>query len=115
LGYVNEIGWVEMTSFRHAVQRWLGRLGENEDRSAEYSYQIYWIKVVREWDNERIEAILGSIDELIALPGFDPNRYKRVYHISGVDDSDHAGASLVALQKVLKTLQKIDNSRGDQE
>jgi hypothetical protein len=48
--------------------------------------------------------MLQAVQEARAKPGFEPNPYARRHAVEGLDESCHAGASLVALQDVLTTL-----------
>jgi predicted PurR-regulated permease PerM len=68
----------------------------------EYSYTIYWTKHVRAWDPERREAVGAALAEVLAQPGFEDNAYERRYTVAKLDEQAHAGASLLALKKVLE-------------
>ena len=67
----------------------------------EYSYSVYWVKQVRQWDAARRAAVSEALAAALAQPGFEPNAYERRYRVAGLDEQAHAGASLVALKKVL--------------
>ena len=47
---------------------------------------------------EELRLILGD-------PAFSPNEFRRLYRVPGLDESLHAGASLLALQQVLLALE----------
>ena len=68
----------------------------------DYSYTIYWTKQVRSWDAARRATLAAALPPVLAQPGFEANDYERRYRVSGLDDQAHAGASLLALDKVLR-------------
>ena len=70
----------------------------------EFSYTIFWTKQARLWDAARRETIGAALADVLAQPGFEPNDYERRYRVPGLDEQGHAGASLVALGKVLDAL-----------
>jgi hypothetical protein len=72
----------------------------------EYSYAVYWTKEARLWDAERRQAVGAALRAVLAQPGFEANAYERRYQVPGLDTQAHAGASLVALGKVLDALEK---------
>jgi hypothetical protein len=67
----------------------------------DFSYTIYWTKTVRRWDEKRRADMAQAVMAVMAQPGFEANDYERRYRVAGLDDVAHAGASLVALRKVL--------------
>jgi hypothetical protein len=67
----------------------------------EFSYTIFWTKQVRAWDAARRSAVLAALHPVLAQPGFEGNDYERRYTVPGLDEHAHAGASLLALDKVL--------------
>ncbi|MBP7691284.1 MAG: hypothetical protein KA764_05180 [Anaerolineales bacterium] len=68
----------------------------------EFSYQVFWTKQALAWSAERRAAVLTAVAAVLAQPDFEPNAYARQYHVPGLDDSAHAGASLTALAQVLR-------------
>jgi hypothetical protein len=81
---------------------------EREQRVAardriDYSYAVFWTKHARLWEAARREAVMQQLAELIASTDFDANFYQRTYTLVEVEGA-HSGASLLALQKVLKAL-----------
>lgn len=81
---------------------------EREQRVAsrdriDYSYTVFWLKHARLWEVAQREAVMQQLAELVASTGFDANFYQRTYTLAEVDGA-HSGASLRALQKVLKAL-----------
>jgi rhamnogalacturonyl hydrolase YesR len=69
----------------------------------DYSYAVFWMKQARLWDAAKREAVAQQLAELIASTDFNANFYQRTYTLAEVDGA-HSGASLLALQKVLKAL-----------
>lgn len=67
----------------------------------DFSYTIYWTKTARLWDAARRAEAAQAVAAILAQPGFEANDYQRRYPVPGLDDQAHAGASLVALRKVL--------------
>lgn len=95
-----------MTTLREALKRLLDRSAPQPRQAPDppriqFSYTIYWTKMVREWDAERRQAIAQALAAILAQPDFEPNAYERRYRIAGWDDLAHSGESLLALQKVL--------------
>ena len=81
---------------------------EREQRVAardrvDYSYAVFWMKHARLWDKAKCDAVAQHLAALIGSPDFDANFYQRTYKLEDVDGA-HSGASLLALQKVLKAL-----------
>lgn len=68
-----------------------------------YSYGVFWMKTARLWDKPRREAVAQHLTALLNSPDFDANFYQRTYTLEAVDGA-HAGASLLALWKVLRAL-----------
>jgi hypothetical protein len=67
----------------------------------DFSYTIFWTKQVRGWEAARREAVSAALDRVLAQPDFESNAYARRYVVPGLDEQAHAGASLLALRKVL--------------
>lgn len=70
----------------------------------EFSYTIFWTKQARGWDAARRRAVAAALEEVLRQPGFEANDYARRYRVPGLDEQGHAGASLLALKKVLEAL-----------
>jgi len=93
-----------MTSIRESLRRLVQR--ERERSASEFSYSIYWTKVVRGWDAaRRLEALEGA-ERILAGAGFVSNEFGRRYRVPEIDGSAHSGASLLALRKVLKAFEE---------
>jgi hypothetical protein len=67
----------------------------------EFSYTVYWTKHARRWDALRRAQVREALLRALAQPGFEANAYERRYHVPGLDEQSHSGASLIALKKVL--------------
>ena len=80
----------------------------------DYSYTIYWTKTARGWDEKRRAAMAEAVMAAMAQPGFEANDYERRYRVAGLDDLAHAGASLVALRKVLAALESEASQSGSE-
>ena len=81
---------------------------EREQRVAardrvDYSYTVFWTKQARLWDKSQREGVAQQLAVLIESPDFDANFFERHYTLKQVEGS-HSGASLLALQKVLRAL-----------
>ncbi|NDJ84746.1 MAG: hypothetical protein GYB66_02565 [Chloroflexi bacterium] len=70
------------------------------------SFRIYWTKIARQWDRQRIGDIRRRAREIIDAPEFDANPVERRYHVDSLDEQAHSGASLVALVEVLEALER---------
>ena len=70
----------------------------------EFSYTIFWTKQARQWEAARRQAVAAALEAVLAQPGFEANDYQRRYRVAGLDDQGHAGASLLALKKVLEAM-----------
>lgn len=75
----------------------------------DFSYTIYWTKQARSWDAARRAAVAAALPAVLAQPSFEANDYERRYRVSGLDDQAHAGASLLALDKVLRAFLDAPN------
>lgn len=95
-----------MSSLREAVRRLLGREPAPDTPDPEYSYTVYWTKVVREWDETHRSAAQSATDQLISDSEFQANPFGRRYSDPAIDGSAHSGESLLALQKVLSAFGK---------
>ncbi len=78
------------------------------EQKVDFAYTIFWTKMTATWDEVKRHAIYESVNTLIASLDFDKNYFERKFHVEGLDDLDHAGASLLALQKVLEARGKVD-------
>ncbi len=93
-----------MTSIREALRRLIKR--ERQRPPSEFSYSIYWTKVVRGWDAAQRLRALEAAERTLAGPGFVSNEFSRSYAVPEIDGSAHSGASLLALRKVLKAFEE---------
>lgn len=93
--------------FRRGAQQ-KRKYDELNGQKIDYAYSIFWTKIAREWNTERKDLMAERVDAVIASPEFQNNPLKRVYFIEGLDEFEHAGASLLALQKVLAAFKNIE-------
>lgn len=75
----------------------------------DFSYTVFWMRQARQWDAGRRASVRESLHTVFAREDFLNNAFARTYIVRGLDDQAHAGASLLALQKVLDAL---DNHEG---
>ncbi|GMR10531.1 MAG: hypothetical protein BMS9Abin28_1352 [Anaerolineae bacterium] len=94
-----------MTSLREAVRRLLSRTQQAAPPDPEYSYTIYWTKMVLDWDAAQRAGALSAVEHLMAQPDFAPTAFERRYQDARIDDTMHSGESLLALHKVLKAFE----------
>jgi hypothetical protein len=86
----------------NAPQPGIGPAAGGGPPRVEYSYTVYWTKQVRAWDAARREGVGAALADVLAQPDFEDNAYERRYTVAGLDEQAHAGASLLALRKVLE-------------
>ncbi len=72
-----------------------------DPQQIDFSYTIFWTRQARGWDAARRAAIRAALQPVLAQPDFVNNAFARKYTVPGLDDQAHAGASLLALDKVL--------------
>jgi hypothetical protein len=100
-----------VTSLREAVRRWFGLRKPEPTGAADYSYVVHWTKTARAWDAAKRETVRLALIDLIGRDDFVATPFERTYAIAELDDSPHAGASLIALLKVLGALSRsMDDS-----
>lgn len=107
-----------MSSIREAVRRLLGRARDETGGEAPrpiHSYTIYWTKEVRAWSREHRQGIRAQVESLTSGPGFEATTYERRYRVDGLDDSAHAGASLLALLHVLEGFEQFGEHAEESE
>jgi len=93
-----------MTSIRESVRRLIQ--GGHQKPASEFSYAIYWTKVVRGWDSAKRQQAVEGAERTLAEPDFVSNEFGRRYRVPEIDSSAHSGASLLALREVLKAFKK---------
>jgi hypothetical protein len=67
----------------------------------DFSYTVFWTRQARQWDQPRRASVQAALKTVLARPDFLNNAFARTYTVPGLDDQAHAGASLLALDKVL--------------
>ncbi len=78
------------------------------DQTIDFAYSIFWTKMARAWDDGRRRLMAERVAALVNTPGFTANALERNYRIEDLDTLAHSGASLLALQKVLETLARME-------
>ena len=78
------------------------------EQKVDFAYTIFWTKTSAGWDEAKIALIAERVAALIVSSDFDKNFFERKFKVEGLDDLAHAGASLLALQKVLEARAKTD-------
>jgi hypothetical protein len=76
------------------------------EQRIDFAYTVFWTKMVRQWEASKRELMTQRVAALIASPDFINNAFSRKFEVEGLEDislgeTAHAGASLVALKKVL--------------
>lgn len=109
-----------MTSIRESIKRLLRGVvskeaSEQDEPRPGYSYRIYWAKTVRDWTPARRKQISEKLSRLLAREEFQANLYQRQYHLPGLDESRHAGASLIALQDVIDGFNQFEQDEKENE
>lgn len=97
------------------LRRWLG-LEKAQPKTSQsipmtehrvdMSFRIFWTKISREWDLERLQVIREKVKDVVQQPNFEKNLVERRYVVEGLDEQAHSGASLLALIEVLDALEK---------
>jgi hypothetical protein len=106
-----------MTTIREVLRRLIGNEQEaiaNQPRP-HYSYRIYWTKMVRDWPQAKRQTITEQLAQAISRDDFEPNPLERRYRLDALGESDHAGASLLALQEVLEGFRQFDADQEENE
>ena len=98
------------------LRRWLG-IGKTQpqpqksipmtEHRVDMSFRIFWTKISREWELERIRNVRKQVQLVTQQPNFQKNLVERRYAVDGLDDQSHSGASLLALIDVLDALEKF--------
>lgn len=70
-----------------------------------FAYRVGWLKEARTWDARRRSAVAEGLRLTLGDPAFSPNEFRRLHRVPALDESLHAGASLLALQQVLLALE----------
>ncbi len=62
--------------------------------------------MVRDWDDAQRAGALSAVEHLMEPPEFTPTAFERRYQDARIDESMHAGESLLALHKVLRAFER---------
>lgn len=101
-----------MTSLRERLRRLFRPRAELPPEAASFSYRVYWTREVRSWDPGRRRRARAAVEELVQSPDFEANVLARRFRVPVVDESGHAGASLVALVQVLQAFEGEAEAEG---
>jgi len=66
-----------------------------------------------DWDDKQRAGALLAVEHLISQAQFLPTAYERRYLDARIDDSQHSGKSILALEKVLMALDEEPIGRSD--
>jgi hypothetical protein len=91
-----------MRLLRGLLQR---RREPSSEESTYYAYAVYWTKTVRAWQSDRRRSALQAVRAIQERPDFRATLHERLYHLDDVNSSAHAGASLIALERVLHAME----------
>lgn len=102
---------------------WRGRRPEPRGKYAEplsgerivAGYRMSWTRTVAGWDAARRTTIAARVAAVIASSDFENNALERRFHVEGLDDQAHSGASLLALAEVIRALDKFERSNDNQQ
>jgi hypothetical protein len=67
-------------------------------------YRLFWTKIALNWDSDRRTMMAGQVADVIGASDFENNALERRFHVEGLDEQAHSGASLLALAEVLRAL-----------
>ena len=79
------------------------------ERSTNYAYAVYWTKIARAWPSDRRRSALQAVRAIRERPDFRATLHTRLYHLEDVNSSAHAGASLIALERVLQAMESVSS------
>jgi hypothetical protein len=97
-----------MSLLRRPLQR---RREPSPEESTTYAYAVHWTKTARAWPSERRRSVLRAVRAVRERPDFRATLHERLYHLDDVDSAAYAGASLIALERVLQAMES-DSSGG---
>ena len=98
-----------MSELSDALRKLFGAAGEQTEADQpdpELAYVLHWTKTARSWPAERRVQVRAAALDVVEADDFAANALRRRYRVAGLDDSQHAGASLIALLKVLDGLEE---------
>jgi hypothetical protein len=95
-----------MTSLRETIARLLHPEQKKPDLpDAHFDYRVYWTKQAIGWSRERRMHVMAALRGLIDQPDFIPTESERLYDVDELGEENYAGASLIALETVLRALE----------
>lgn len=77
-------------------------------------YRMNWTRVAIGWDAERRALIAARVEDVIRSDDFERTALERRFHVEGLDDQAHSGASLLALADVIRALDKFERNDDNQ-
>ncbi len=83
------------------------------EAKVDFSFRIYWTKIGRAWDLERIHTLQTEVEAVTNQADFQKNLIDRRYVVASLDEQAHSGASLLALLDVLAALAKSKQAEGE--
>lgn len=98
-------GGRRVTSLRESLRRRFRRSADLQAPHAAYANVVYWTKTALTWTPEQRAAALRAVRDIAERQDFLPTTYERRYRLPDVDSSAHAGASLMALRRVLEAME----------
>ena len=94
-----------MTSLRKVIDRLLGSQDARPDLpDPDFDYRVFWTKEAMAWNTERQKEVLAAIQTLKEETEHADLQVERRYHLQGLEDEDYTGASLIALETVLRAI-----------
>ena len=87
-----------------------------DQQKVDFAYAIFWTKIARQWQPDYCAMVQSPLDTLFQSVDFQNNPFKRQYAmpvLAGVPtlrSQHYAGASLLALAKVLAAFQRLNET-----
>lgn len=78
-------------------------------------YRMYWTKVAYAWDPARRALVAELVRGTVAVPEFENTMLERRFHVDGLDEQAHSGASLLALLEVLRAIESFEADAGHED
>ena len=78
-------------------------------RAIDTGNRMYWLKAALAWDEARRVAVAAQVAAVIGAADFQLTDLERRYVVPDLDEHPHSGASLVALDEVLRALAQAED------
>ena len=88
-----------------AIRRFFGWKQE-QPPPFEFAHTVSWMTLAREWSLAERMRIRAAVERVVRSPDFTLTQYQRRYAIPELDEREYAGESLIALLKVLDSLER---------